>query len=201
MKMRSKNNIMKLEKIKKELEKSLSGKRYRHSGGVADTAKHLAKLYGADADKAYEAGWVHDAAKELSLSDMQALIPEDSPLREDQPLMGSRALLHGPAGSIFIEKEFGIHDKEIQSAVYYHTTGHPQMTLLEKIVFLADYIEPSRDFPGVETLRKLAEKDLDKAVLAAYDSTISHLLDQEAYIYDLTFLGRNDLVLRMEKKA
>ncbi len=193
--------MMKIEKIKKDLEKSLSGKRYRHSAGVADTAKHLAKLYGADTEKAYIAGWVHDAAKELSLADMQAILPADSPIREDGPMLASRALLHGPVGSILIESRYGIDDKEIQGAVRYHTTGRVNMTLLEKIIFLADYIEPSRDFPGVETLRKLAEKDLDRAVLAAYDSTISHLLDQGAYIYDLTFLGRNDLVLRMEKKA
>ncbi len=193
--------MMKIEKIKKDLEKSLSGKRYRHSGGVADTGKHLAKLYGADAEKAYLAGWVHDAAKELSLSEMQAIIPMDSPLRQDAHMFNSRALLHGPAGSSLIESRYGIEDPEIQSAVRYHTTGREDMTLLEKIIFLADYIEPSRDFPGVDTLRKLAEKDLDKAVLAAYDSTISHLLEQGAYIYDLTFLGRNDLVLRMEKKA
>lgn len=193
--------MMKIEKIKKDLEKSLSGKRYRHSGGVADMGKHLAKLYGADPEKAYLAGWVHDAAKELSLADMQTIIPMDSPLRQDEPMFTSRALLHGPAGSLLIESRYGIEDTEIQSAVRYHTTGRVDMTLLEKIIFLADYIEPSRDFPGVETLRKLAEKDLDKAVLAAYDSTISHLLEQGAYIYDLTFLGRNDLVLRMEKKA
>ena len=72
------------------------------------------------------------------------------------------------------------------------------MTLLEKIIFLADYIEPSRDFPGVDTIRKLAEKDLNQAVLSAYNSTIKHLIDQYAYIYDLTFLGRNDMVLLID---
>ena len=113
----------------------------------------------------------------------------------------SRALLHGPAGSILAETKYGITDSAVQSAVYFHTTGHPDMTLLEKIIFLADYIEPSRDFPGVEKLRKLAEIDLDEALLAAYDSTISHLLDQKAYIYDLTFMGRNDLILKLKEKT
>ena len=75
------------------------------------------------------------------------------------------------------------------------------MTLMEKIIFLADYIEPSRDFPGVDKLRQLADRDLDKALLAAYDSTISHLLEQGAYIYDLTFIGRNDLVLKLKEKS
>ena len=114
-------------------------------------------------------------------------------------MLGSRALLHGPAGSVLAKTAFGIDDEEIRGAIYYHTTGRVGMTLLEKIVFLADYIEPNRDFPGVEDLRLLAEKDLDEAVLAAYDSTISHLIDQEAYIYGLTFLGRNDMVEKREK--
>ena len=121
--------VMKLEKIEKELEKTLSPKRFRHSAGVAEMARHLAHLY----------------------------------------------------GSVLAKTAFGIDDEEIRGAIYYHTTGRVGMTLLEKIVFLADYIEPNRDFPGVEDLRLLAEKDLDEAVLAAYDSTISHLIDQEAY--------------------
>ena len=137
--------------IQKDLKKILSAKRYRHSAGVADSARALADKYGANAEKAYIAGWVH-----------------------------------------------GIDDKDIKSAIFYHTTGRTNMTLLEKIIFLADYIEPSRDFPGVDTIRKLAEKDLNQAVLSAYNSTIKHLIDQDAYIYDLTFLGRNDMVLLID---
>ena len=190
---------MKLEQIQSDLKNILSPKRYHHSSGVADMARHLAELYGADPEKAYLAGWVHDCAKEISLEEMQELVKE-AHLTLDAHMMESRALLHGPCGSLLAEKKYGIRDEEVKSAIYFHTTGQPGMTLLEKIIFLADYIEPSRDFPGVESLRKKAEKNLDKAVLAAYDSTISHLLDQEAYIYDLTFLGRNDLLLRMQTK-
>ena len=189
---------MKLEQIQSDLKQKLSAKRFKHSAGVADLAKHLAKKYGADPDKAYLAGWVHDCAKELSLADMQEIIKENG-LQLDAQMMQSRALLHGPCGSLLTRSRYGIEDADVASAIYFHTTGQPGMTLLEKIIFLADYIEPSRDFPGVDKLRKKAEKNLDEAVLAAYDSTISHLLDQEAYIYNLTFLGRNDLVLRMQE--
>ena len=188
---------MKLEQIQSDLKKKLSAKRFKHSAGVADMAKHLAKKYGADPEKAYLAGWIHDCAKELSLADMQSIVKENG-LTLDGQMMQSRALLHGPCGSLLARSLYGVDDKDIASAIYFHTTGQPGMTLLEKIIFLADYIEPSRDFPGVDKLRKKAEKNLDEAVLAAYDSTISHLLEQEAYIYDLTFLGRNDLVLRMQ---
>ena len=74
------------------------------------------------------------------------------------------------------------------------------MTMLEKIVFLSDYIEPSRDFPGVDQLREKAEENLDDAVMAAYNSTIKYLLDSGEYIYELTFLARNDLILKKENK-
>ena len=144
--------------IQKDLKKVLSAKRYRHSAGVAASARALADKY----------------------------------------VLSSKALLHGPVGSILCETKYGIDDKDIKSAIFYHTTGRTNMTLLEKIIFLADYIEPSRDFPGVDTIRKLAEKDLNQAVLSAYNSTIKHLIDQDAYIYDLTFLGRNDMVLLID---
>lgn len=157
----------------------------------------MADKYGANAEKAYIAGWVHDCAKELSLSEMHDIVNEHS-LRLDKYVLSSKALLHGPVGSILCETKYGIDDKDIKSAIFYHTTGRTNMTLLEKIIFLADYIEPSRDFPGVDTIRKLAEKDLNQAVLSAYNSTIKHLIDQDAYIYDLTFLGRNDMVLLID---
>lgn len=188
--------VMTLDDIKKDLKKRLSEKRYVHSKGVSQLAEKLAKAYGADPDKARLAGLVHDCAKELSLPDMQALV-KGKGLALDDYMMGSRALLHGPAGSVLAEKAYGITDKDILSGVYYHTTGCPDMTLMEKIIFLADYIEPSRDFPGVDHLRKTAFKDLDAALIEAYDDTLRHLLDQHQYVYTLTLAGRNDLILHM----
>ena len=190
---------MDLESIKKELKKNLSPKRYHHSEGVAHTARDLARRYGADPEKAFLAGWLHDCAKEMKLPEMQYWVNQKG-MHLDAYMMGSRALLHGPAGSACAELHFHISDPEILDAIVYHTTGKVHMTLMEKILFLADYIEPSRDFPGVGELRRLAEKDLDAALLLAYDSTIRHLLDQGAYIYDLTFLGRNGLVLELESR-
>ena len=185
--------------IKKRLKELLKDKRYVHSLGVASVSRHLAETYGyADPDKAELAGLVHDCAKNLPLVEMQQLTDEGR-IPMDLALYNSKALLHGPAGSVLARKLFGITDEEILSAVYYHTTGHPDMQLLEKIVFLADYIEPSRDFPGVDKLRRLSEISLDKAVLAAYASTISHLLDTNAFIYPLTMEGRNDLLKKMEE--
>lgn len=190
---------MTLDEIKRDLKSRLSAKRFKHSEGVAETARKLARLYGEDEEKAFWAGWMHDSAKELSLSEMQKIVT-DGGLHLDKDMMASRSLLHGPAGSVLAKTRYGVSDPSIGSAIYYHTTGCEHMTVMEKIIFLADYIEPSRDFPGVNKLRKLAPQDLDEACLAAYDSTLHHLLDQEAFIYPLTFLGRNDLVRTLQEK-
>ena len=170
---------MKLTDIKKDLKNRLSERRYVHSAGVAASAYILAEKYGYNPKKAELAGWLHDCAKYMRLS---------------------RALLHGPAGSIMAKTVYGIKDRDIQNSIFFHTTGRPQMELLDKIIFLADYIEPSRDFPGINIIRRNAQKNLDAAVLSAYDATIRHLLDQKEYIYELTFLGRNDLIKHMGNK-
>ncbi len=190
---------MKLEDIKKDLEKRLSKRRFIHSSGVAASAVTLAERYGADPDQALLAGWIHDCAKELSLKEMQEIVDSHG-MKVDIFLRNSRALLHGPAGSILAQTRYKINVPEVQNAIYYHTTGRPHMHLLEKIIFLADYIEPNRNFPDVDILRKKAEVNLEDALLAAYNSTINHLLSENKYIYDLTFAGRNDLVMKLGYK-
>ena len=93
---------------------------------------------------------------------------------------------------------YGIHDEDLLAALAHHTTGAEQMSTLEKIIFIADYIEVNLDFDGVEHLRSIAAQDLDQAVLAGYDSTISHLLDQKKTIYTGTVINRNALILAMQ---
>ena len=186
---------MKLEKIEKELEKTLSPKRFRHSAGVAEMARHLAHLYGASEEKAYLAGWIHDCAKEMTLSEMQHVVKKAHLTFDDaKHMLGSRALLHGPAGSVLAKTAFGIDDEEIRGAIYYHTTGRVGMTLLEKIVFLADYIEPNRDFPGVEKARELAETSMDRALLYCYDQTLIELITRGKLIHSDTIAAYNDMI-------
>ena len=90
--------------------------------------------------------------------------------------------------------EFSITDSEILEAIRVHTTGKVGMSKLDKVIFLADYIEPNRDFPGVDELRNVAKEDLNKAVLLGFDNTINHLIEQHLSIYPLTILGRNDVL-------
>ncbi len=190
---------MEFHRIVKDLEKRLTKKRFRHTAGVSETAKNLALRYGADPNAAELAGWVHDSMKHEKLPVMQALVSENpdslSGYLVDEWMWESPNLLHGPAGAVFAATHYGITDTAILSAVACHTTGKPGMSLLDKILFLADYIEPLRDFPGVEEIRRAAGKNLDEACIIAYDTTIRHLAEEHEYLHPLTIDGRNDLIL------
>lgn len=167
-------------------------KRYQHTLGVAGTARQLALQYGADPDKAELAGFLHDYCKCWPVERMRDVL-----IRHDLPadlLNGDKELWHSFAGAIVIQTEMNVSDPDIIQAVRYHTTGRDGMTLLEKIVCVADYIEPNRIFPGVETIRSLASQDLDKALAQALGSTIQHLIQQKKTVYPLTLLAYNDLV-------
>ena len=146
-----------------------------HSLGVSDTAACLAMKYGYDVKAAHLAGLLHDCAKGLSEDELfltvQKAQMEISPVERDNP-----ELLHAKAGSVVAKREYGITDEEILSAICYHTTGRPGMTLLEKMIFIADYIEPNRvDIPDLTGIRELAFTDLDAAVAAACRNSIDHL--------------------------
>lgn len=167
---------------------------------MAAAARHLAGLYGSDADAAEVAALLHDAAKQKPLEEMQALAGRsftDLPA----PIFNIGSLLHGYAAVTLAREQYGIDDPDILSAIAHHTTGAETMGKLEKIIFMADYIEVNRDFDGVEALRQAAERDLDEAVLLGYDSTIRHLLDQKKPIFIGTVVNRNAHISAMMKAA
>lgn len=165
----------------------LSEKRLKHCENVANEAVKLAKLYGADEKKAYLAGFAHDAAKEITLEEMNELTLH---LDLDDHIRSSKALLHALAGACYLKKTFNIAE-DIYNACFYHTMGRPDMTVLEKVVFMADYIEPNRDFEGIEEIRALAYEDIDQAIVKAIDSTLTHLMKTNKKIYYKTVLTRN----------
>ena len=186
------------EKIKNDLKESLSKHRYTHVLGVAAKARELAGQYGGDLDQAEVAGLLHDAAKQKPLEEMQQLARRSFGDSLPAAIMSAGGLLHGYAAVTIARETYGIQDETLLAALAHHTTGAEHMGPLEKIIFIADYIEVNRDFDGVETLRQLAATDLDRAVLAGYDSTISHLLEQEKTIYAGTVINRNALLLAMQ---
>lgn len=187
---------MNIEDIELDLCNRLSKKRFKHTLGVVESAVQLATVYGIDIEKARIAALLHDCAKELPLSDMQLLVSE---FPCDEEIVHNGALLHGLAGMVLAKERYGIHDESILEAIRVHTTGKVDMSPLDKVIFLADYIEPNRDFPGVEDIRLASQRSLDEGVLCGYDMTIRHLLDTGLTIYPLTIVGRNDIIKHMNK--
>jgi len=173
--------------------------RWRHTVGVTETAIRLAGMYGADAAKAELAAILHDCCKYWPVNKQAETLRQGGPLPPDMidVLDYDKELWHAPAGALIAAKEYGITDGEILDAICYHTTGRAKMTLLDKIICLADYIEPGRDFPGVHNIRELAEHSLEKALVAGLDSTIHYLLEKGKRVYPLTVISRNALLMEL----
>jgi len=187
---------MNREPLKESVRSQMPAARWQHTLGVVETSIRLAARYGADPDKAELAAILHDCCKSWPV-DRQAAVIREHALSEDV-LQYDKELWHAIAGAWVAEKEYGVNDPEVLDAIRYHTTGRAGMTLLEKVVCLADYIEPGRDFPAVNNIRELAEHSLEKALVAGFDSTIHFLLDRGKKIYPLTVLTRNALLFELE---
>ncbi|WP_147532427.1 bis(5'-nucleosyl)-tetraphosphatase (symmetrical) YqeK [Bacillus marasmi] len=175
----------------------LTEHRYQHTLGVMESAIELAKQYGADPKKAELAAIFHDYAKFRPKKEMQQIIIDQgmNPLL----LQYNSELWHAPVGAYLVEKEAGITDSEILNAVRFHTSGRPEMTLLEKVIYLADYIEPGRHFPGVEEVRELAKISLTDALIASMKNTIVFLLKKNQPVFPDTIDTYNHLILTKEK--
>jgi predicted HD superfamily hydrolase involved in NAD metabolism len=157
------------------LEKELKYSRFIHTLGVAFTATSLAERYGADMHKAETAGLLHDCAKYLDVSDMEKLCNEGGiPITKYEK--GNGALLHSKAGTVLARTKYGVTDPEILKAIQYHTTGEPSMTLLEKIIFIADYMEPGRNSaPNLDRVRTLAFENIDQCLIQILSDTLQYL--------------------------
>ena len=162
-------------KITEDLQHCLPDKRFTHTIGVAKTAKEMAEIFSVNPNKAYLAGMLHDCAKNLSDKELLKICYENNILVTDSERK-SPYLLHGKAGAYIAETKYGISDKEVLSAIIWHTTGKADMSELEKIIFSADYIEPGRDKqPNLEYLRKISKTDLDLLVYSILKDTLEYL--------------------------
>lgn len=180
------------EKDKRLLKQRLDEYRYRHSLAVAEQASHLAKRYGGDIEKAYRAGLLHDITKNDSPDSQLACLKRAgvtlTPIEQCSP-----KLWHAITGALVAQSDLSIEDGEIVSAIRYHTTGKAGMTLLEKIIYIADYTSADRTYPDAQTVRQLVEEDLDKAVLYALSYTVSHLSARQVPIHPDTIEAYNEL--------
>lgn len=164
-----------MKKLRKAIRKAQNAKRYEHTLGVEYTAAALAMRYGANVQDALLAGLLHDCAK--CLSDEKLLETcEKQGISVTETERKLPFLLHGKVGGFWAEKKYGVQNRDVINAILYHTMGREDMSLLEKIVFVADYIEPGRNrAPHLEELRELAFRDLDRALLRILEGTLSHL--------------------------
>lgn len=166
---------MDYDKMLLKLKTMITNKRYIHSLGVEYTAAALAMVHGADVNKARLAGLLHDCAKGLSASDkLEKAKKHKLPISEYEEK--NPDMLHAKLGAYYAAKRFDVSDKEVISAITWHTTGRPDMTLLDKIIFVADYIEPNRKMiKDMEIIRKEAFSDIDLAVIHILKNTIDYL--------------------------
>lgn len=180
-------------KIEERVKAAQDAERYHHTLGVMFTASAMAMAFGIPAGRAQLAGLLHDCAKSVvpnaekpALCDRYGI--DISAFEREHP-----HLLHGKLGAYLAKHEYGVEDEEICSAISYHTTGKPDMTVLEQIIFIADYIEPDRDeAPRLQEIRQMAFRDLDRCTEMIMSDTLNYLkaagrpidtVTQEAYSY------------------
>lgn len=187
--------------LKKDLKKEMDDSRFEHTMGVMYTCGALAMRYGYDLEKAMLAGLMHDCAKcmpnakKLKMAEKHHL--EITDLERKNPFM-----LHAKLGALLAKKRYDIEDTEILDAIRWHTTGRPEMTLLDKIVYIADYIEPKRDkAPHLPEIRRMAFLDLDQTLVKILEDTLGYLGDSPEHVDSMTkktydyYIGKADAKL------
>lgn len=169
------------EEILEKVSEAISECRFKHVLDVEEAAIALAEKYGEDVEKVSLAALLHDYAKEQSDEEMRDMIISEN--MDLDLLQYGNNIWHGPVGAILVKKQFGIQDEDILDAIRHHTVGSPSMERLEQIIYVADFIEPGRSFPGVETARELADRSLEEAIAFSTVHTIEHLLEKNVKIY------------------
>lgn len=189
-----------LQRLDAALRRRISGERLEHTYGVMETAVKLAERYGADVERARVAGLMHDYAKALPGGELLELgrrwgLIRD-PAEEENP-----HLLHAEVGAALLRAEGLIQDEAVLAAIASHTFGRPGMALLDKLLWVADMIEPHRRFPGLERIRTLAGQDLDLGLLAGLDQTLAYLLARGWRIHMGTVATRNWVLAELAKRG
>lgn len=174
--------------------------RWEHSLGAAATARRLAPRLGVEAEKAWVAGLVHDIARDLPPAELLSLAGRFGIL-VDTVEMEAPELLHGPVGAELARRELGIEDPEILDAIRRHTVGGACLAPLSLLLYLSDFIEPGRRFPGAEQVRQEAERDVELAALWAMEKTLCYLFHEGLPAHPVTLEGRNWLLRKLEKEG
>lgn len=182
---------MNYKEIEEKLKEMLPERRLKHSRNVSKCALKLSEIYNCDKEKAEIAGLIHDCAKYFNDEQVENCIKKFN-IELDPLEKNNIALSHSVIGSYVAKEVFNIEDEEIINAIKYHTTGREDMSLLEKIIYIADLIEEDRNFPKVEEIRKLTyEGELDKAMILSFNNTIKFVIEKNQLIHPRTVKARN----------
>lgn len=194
--------MLKLDEMKRLLKEALPRKRYEHSIHVYETALKLARAHDlpdAEIEKVGVSALLHDCGRQIpsrdSLDKAAELGIEVDEIEANQPI-----LLHAKLGVYYARKKYKVEDADILDGIRYHTTGAANMSTLAMIVYLADLLEPTRDFPGIDDLRQLAKEDLEKSMMQAYGNTMRYLLDYKLLIHPNCLDGYNQLAIKFKKQ-
>ncbi|MGV8983040.1 bis(5'-nucleosyl)-tetraphosphatase (symmetrical) YqeK [Clostridium sp.] len=181
------------------LQLNLSEGRLQHSLGVSETAVALAIKYGENIESARIAGLIHDCGKNMK-GDQLIEVASEHGMQIDKIYLQNPSILHGLVGSIIAREVMDIQDEDILASICYHTTGRENMSILEKIIYIADYIEPLRKFNGVEELRILSYIDLDAAIIQSLENTILYVISRKELLHMDTVRARNYLLSKEKVK-
>ena len=183
-----------------EIKKRLSRYRFIHSVNVADEAKRLAVRYGADPDKAYTAGLVHDIMKDTPKEKQLELFRKYG-VELTEVELASPKTWHAMSGALFLRNELNVTDEEILSAVRYHTTAKAGMTLLEKVLYIADYTSAERDYDDVDVMRDKADRSLEEAMLYGLQFTINEMVKEGRPVHPDSIHAYNEVAIKEKINA
>jgi predicted HD superfamily hydrolase involved in NAD metabolism len=178
-----------------EIRKQLGDYRFIHSLNVAKTAVELARRYGADEKKAYTAGILHDVLKDKSPEELLSYLDKNA-VALTEVERSNHKLYHAIAGAVYVEKELGVTDRDIIDAIRYHTTGRKGMSLLEKVIYIADFISEDRNYNGVERMREKAKISLETAMEEGLQFSIAELAEKLLPIHPDSIDAYNEIVMK-----
>lgn len=180
--------------MEQKLKGMLSQQRWEHSIRVMEEAVKLARRLNTDIHKTAVAGLLHDCARDMDYRELLIKAREFG-IIIDNVTLNTPSIIHAVVGPEIARSEFGVTHPDILNAIRYHTTGRDNMSALEKIIFIADVVEPSRSFPGVDRIRKALYDSIDEAILLSLDSTINYLINKKQLIHLDTIKARNYLLI------
>lgn len=188
---------MDFSQLEGEVKTHLTERRFYHSQCVAEEAARLARRYGADVEKARLAGILHDIMKDTAPEEQLKILTDSGIILTDAQRR-NRKLWHALSGAVYLREKLGIEDREIVEAVECHTSGKGNMTLLDKVLFVADYISADRDYPGVEEMRRLADQSLEEAMVEGIRYTVDELMGQNLPVAAESIEAYNDAIFTLQ---